>query len=116
MTKKNIFQFGIIITLVFALVGCAPEELYDEFSTDNWSAVDAEDRYAMAKDLIEKELLLEMTREEIESILGRNGIVEDNTFENRMRYLVGYSIADSLILCIDFDGDGYVTKAYIYQT
>ena len=70
----------------------------------------------MAKDIVENDLLMGKTREDITTMLGEDGISDFYTSDKRLFYIVGRNYIDSIYLGILFNSDGVVEKTYIHNS
>jgi len=105
----------IILTLSILLTSCLFNREYTEFTIENWNA-SVYNRYNMAKDIVEKDLLIGKTCDEIISMLGEDGITNFYTSDTRLFYFIGHNYMDSYYLGILFDNKGVVEKAYILSS
>ena len=106
----------IVLTLSIILTSCLFNREYTEFTIENWNASVYNNRYKMAKDIVENDLLIGKTRNEIISMLGEDGITDFYTSDTRLFYFVGHNYMDSYYLGILFDNKGVVEKAYILSS
>lgn len=92
--KKTLLVICVIIILV--LCGCGKNNAITEFSTDNWMAVEQEQRYYMLEDLYAKVELVGMSSDEVEELLGQYSISHEAYLsdEGKYDYHWGYMIRD----------------------
>ena len=103
---------SVILVSILVFNGCS-HELYREFSSENWQKAHSDERLEMAQDLIDRELLIGKTKEELLSILGEKGLLTETS--NTIEYIVAYNaLWEPISLCIEFDMSGYVVDTTIY--
>jgi hypothetical protein len=77
-----IIYFGLVMIWIFS-ISYYPT---DDFNQNEWNT-NVEERYKMSEDIIESEMLIGKTRDEVIQILGNNFSSND---ENRISYELGY--------------------------
>ena len=111
--RNKIVILTMCVSMMISLVSCEnkePEPI-TEFSTDNWLAVEWDQRYHMLEDLYTEEELIGMSAEEVEELLGQPG-AKDASYSNgayicsNWRYYVRYDSWHGWeVLVIDFQED-----------
>ena len=106
----------ILFTLSILLSSCLYNREYTEFTIENWNASEYSNRYKMAKDIVDNDLLIGKTRDEINSMLGEDGIMDFYIDDEWLYYYVGRNFMDSIYLVILFDSKGVVEKTSILNS
>lgn len=71
---NKIASFVICVAIISVLCGCGKNNVITEFSADNWTSVERDQRYHMLDDLYTKVELVGMTSDEVEELLGEYSI------------------------------------------
>ena len=85
------------------------------FTSERWNSISEDKRYYMAKDLVEKKILIGKTRDEVLELLGEN-ITEshqNNDGTDDISYFLG-SLIGPEFLVLRFDENNIVIDSWVY--
>ncbi len=108
--KKKGFFIASAIAAASAAAGAAIYQLNKErktFSKEKWEK-DIANRYKLVDSLIRDHIIIGMSRDDVITMLGINGI--KNNTKDAMEYYIGLETEEPKILIIDFDEEDKVQK------
>ena len=114
MKYRIILLLSMIILLIVVIRICSYSEVNKEYTPENWNKSPIANRLEMAVDMVNNNLLLGISYNDILTQLGEKGLSK-NTKKN-IEYIIGNNIMDHIYLLIQFDEAGYVNNASIYPS
>ncbi len=88
------------------------EEVYKDFSVENWSKANEHQRLYMAEDFLEKYSIDNLDRQEVVKLLGK----PTHDSKDRLDYVLALTLADYMLLSFELSNEGNIIKAYIHES